>query len=240
MKRFYFIALVAVALLAASCINRQDDGPVLTYITSTVTFRPQADGSYFLKESDDVALVVTNEDMQKYPFKDGKEKRAFVQTGVDFENPGTSRVDGFEKTYEVVLTAVDTIFTKPVIAYDKEQETTYGDDPVGVVLDEDGFPTTMIEDGYLCVRFGMPFGGLSTHSINLVSGVKPEDPYYLEFRHNDNGDDFYELVDSYVNFSLKDLPDTNGETVKLTLCWNSVVSGEHETVEFDYKSRTDW
>lgn len=240
MKRILFFVLFAASLLAVSC-NKPEDGPNMAFAVATVTFRPQADGSYYLKLDEKTALIVTNPELQKYPFEDGKEKRAIIQLGFDPENPGTGRVDGFEDVIDVVLYDFQTLNVKSVVAYDKEQEQTYGDDPVGLYLEESTFPPTTIEDGYLCVHFAMEYSGEVTHTINAVYGTDPEDPYLIEFRHNYNGDVNrpYES-DSYINFSLKDLPDTNGETVKLTLKWNSLATGKYETVQFDYKTRTDW
>ena len=77
---------------------------------------------------------------------------------------------------------------------------------------------------------------MSTHYINLLTGVNPENPYEVELRHNVNGDPQNYWRDALVAFNLNDaLPDTNGKTVKLTIRWRS--SQGYKKVDFDYCSR---
>ena len=71
-----------------------------------------------------------------------------------------------------------------------------------------------------------------THTVNLLAGVNPANPYEVEFRHNANGDYNYYVGDGLVSFDLSKLPDTEGKTVKLTLKWTSF-SGP-KSVVFDY------
>ena len=74
------------------------------------------------------------------------------------------------------------------------------------------------------------------HFVNLISTNNPENPYEVEFRHNAYGDTYGHPADGLVAFKLDGiLPDTNGETVKLKLIWNSY-SGE-KSHEFDYCTR---
>ena len=63
----------------------------------------------------------------------------------------------------------------------------------------------------------------------------PENPYEVEFRHNAFGDTEGKMGDALVAFKLDELTDTQGETVKLKLKWNSF-SGE-KSAEFDYCTR---
>lgn len=237
-KILYFIALVAVF---TSCLGKEnEENPDLKYYRATVTFRPMENGSFYLKQDEQTALVVLNSDMKDYPFKDGKERRAYVEYAVDEDSQTGSRIDGFETTKEVSLIYADTIYTKdPVFADDDIKK--YGNDPVGLYTTNEIWPTTGIEDGYLSISFAMPvgFGGV-THTVNLLLGIDPDDPYKVRFMHDAHNDSRVDTQDCLVNFPLKDLPDTNGETVDLTLIWDSLVSGKEESVKIKYCSRKDW
>mgnify|MGYP000813506886 FL=1 len=92
------------------------------------------------------------------------------------------------------------------------------------------------EDGYLTLRFRTRWGNDGVvHFVNLLTGVNPEDPYEVEFKHNAYGDVNGMSGDALVAFRLNSLPDTEGKTVKLTLKYKSF-SGE-KSIQFDYCSR---
>ena len=110
----------------------------------------------------------------------------------------------------------------------KQNETVYGKDPVEIVKDW----TTVVEDGYLTLRFRTYFGNGKKHVVNLVKG---DNPYEVVLHHNASGDTKGLIRDGLVAFRLSDLPDTQGKTVNLTLKWQSF-SGV-KTVKFKYKSR---
>lgn len=236
MKRKLRLVITAV-LAAISLVSCNKQGSDVILVKGTVTFRPFSGGKFYLKQDDSTALILKN--VKDYPFSDGLEKRALVAYEFDPNNPGTSQVEGYKRTFDVTLCAMDTIFTKAPVQYNPADEDKYGNDPVGLYLDQMLFPSTMIEDGYLCVRFEMPLTG-GQHIINLLTGVDPRDPYVVEFRHNRNGDGQLYTDTFYANFPLKSLPDTKGKVVPLTLRWNSLASGKIESVTFDYCSRTDW
>ena len=96
---------------------------------------------------------------------------------------------------------------------------------------------TIVEDGYLTLRFGCYGNPTSTtaHFVNLVSTNNPDDPYEVEFRHNAYDDIGSQPKVGLVAFRLADLPDTEGQTVKLTLKWKSY--GGDKSVTFDYCTR---
>ncbi|NLZ94697.1 MAG: hypothetical protein GX921_02595, partial [Bacteroidales bacterium] len=97
---------------------------------------------------------------------------------------------------------------------------------------------TIAEDSYLTLRFKTRWGYThEPHFVNLVTDVNADDPYEIEFRHNAHGDTSGNWGDALVAFSLKDLPDTNGETVKLKLTWHSF-NGKKST-EFDYSTNKE-
>ena len=239
MKKIFFAVLALMTLFVSSC-NKEPVDPI--YVgDGLVTFRPMTDGKYYLKVSENQAFVVTNPDLQKYPFDDGKEHRALIRFGYDPKHPGTSSIPGYKETMEVNLFQADTILTKKPLVYDITKEAVYGNAQIGLYLADELFPRTCIEDGYLNVFAAMPFGMKSvTHVLNLLTGVDPEDPYTVELRHNMNGDNYIETSDVMYCFPLQSLPDTEGKTVKLTLRWNSLATGEMESTQFDYCTRTDW
>src|SRR5690606_23196022 len=75
-----------------------------------------------------------------------------------------------------------------------------------------------------------------THYVNLIPTNNPENPYELEFRHDANGDVNGRVGDGLVAFKLDNLPDTEGETVKLKLIYKSF--NTTKSIEFDYKTRS--
>lgn len=74
-----------------------------------------------------------------------------------------------------------------------------------------------------------------THFVNLIPTNNPQNPYEVEFRHDAKGDVSGRVGDGLVAFKLDNLPDTEGETVKLKLIYKSFNSTK--SIEFDYKTR---
>ena len=130
---------------------------------------------------------------------------------------------------------IDSILTKkpvPCLATPEENDAKYGHDAVDIVRDW----VTIVEDGYLTLRFRALWGNVKPHSINLIAHVNPQNPYEVELRHHTNGDPQLRWGDALVAFDLNDvLPDTQGKKVKLTVKWKSTVGDK--TVDFDYCSR---
>ena len=73
-----------------------------------------------------------------------------------------------------------------------------------------------------------------THYLRLVKGDKP---YEVILYHDADGDVHGQVADGVIAFRLNDLPDTEGETVDLTLRWNSF-SGE-KSAQFKYRTRIE-
>lgn len=242
MKKIFSVVICAVSALmvVSSCLPGAD--PVVQYF-GTVTCKNN-DGDIYFKESDTVALRADN--LTLNPIPNERERRMLISFISD-RKPMTPGVPGYEKTYVISLTSMDTVYTKqPVVSFGSEEQDAeaYGNDPLGLYVQEDVpvFPITSLEDGYLSIRFqfeGIPYSGI-VHEINLVTGANPDDPYEVEIRHNAKGETVGESVDGYIAFPLKSLPDTGGEVKTLTLVWNSVVSGKKEKATYQYKSRTDW
>lgn len=176
-------------------------------------------------------------DNTKLPYGE-KEMRAFVKYE-DAQLP--DGVDGGIYAKAVKVSWLDSIRTKNTVVSTTvaEDEQKYGQDPVTIWKD-----WTVVEDGYMTIHFSTWWGNSNIkHEVNLVTGANPEDPYEVHFRHNDFNDYPARWSDGVVAFRLADLPDTNGETVKLTLKFMSVdqYSGavSEKSVEFDYRTREE-
>lgn len=240
-KIFYILTLALAASITVSC-SKDDDNFWADAVNATVTFRPQANGSYILKQDDSTALIVSNPSMKDYPFADKLEKRALIQYKKDsqVEQREDPAFPGVKYWMNVTLYSMEPMMTKEPVLFDSSKNL--GEDPIGLYLDANMFPTTLIEDGYLMLCFNLPirFDGLK-HEINLVYGSNPDDPYELVVKHDAHGQTYGGESRAFVmNFPLKNLPDTKGETVKLTLKWYSAVTHNIASTTFKYKSRTDW
>lgn len=235
MKKIVILFAATAILFGLISCNKVEKDMFSCY--SSVTFKTQEDGTLFLEVDDTTAVIPVN--YTTYPFKGYPEKRGVATYLTDFST--TKSLPGYKRTFDVTLTQMDTVYTKNPVASTGSAEgddTLYGKDKLGIYFS--GFPYTTVEDGYLFLSFSLMAGGSIPHDINLVTGLNPDDPYEIELRHNAHSDAPLYQFDGTVNFSLKDLPDTNGETVDLTLKWTSLVSGEKESFKFKYCSRTDW
>lgn len=228
MKTMNFLAGLAVAIMAlfsfGSCDN--DDTYYWYYPpmpNAVVTVKPIEGAGFYMQLDDTTTLYPVN--MASSPFG-GKEVRALVcYHEVEQAN------DYYDKSVEVYW--IDSILTKKAVPYPADGDVSeYGDDPIEIVRDW----VNIAEDGYLTLRFRTRWGDTKVaHYVNLLTGVNPDDPYEVEFRHNAYGDINGMEGDALVAFRLSDLPDTGGKTVKLTLKYKSF-SGEKK-VQFDYCSR---
>ncbi len=209
-------------LLFPSCQDDDKDVNRL-YPNALVTVKHAGDETVFLQLDDQTTLLPVN--LATSPFGE-KEVRALV----NYEE-----VDKPRGVYDqaVHVNWIDSIRTKAMAPnLGDENDAKYGIDPVEIVRDW----VTVAEDGYLTLRFRTTWGyPRVVHSVNLIPTNNPENPYEVEFRHNANGDIGDRYGDGLVAFRLDNLPDTEGDTVKLKLKWKSF-SGE-KSVEFDYKTR---
>lgn len=220
--------LMAVLLMSGiigvqSCLDDDDNNYYVNVPNALVTVKTDTDQTVFLQLDDETTLLPVN--MATSPFGD-KEVRALVNYQ-DVEEAGGK----YSKAVQVNW--IDSILTKPIASdLGEENDAVYGTDPVEIVNDW----VTIAEDGYLTLRFRTRWGNNGQpHYVNLLQTNNPDNQYEVEFRHNAYGDTEGMEGDALVAFKLDDLPDTNGETVKLTLKWNSF-SGEKST-EFDYCTR---
>lgn len=216
--------------ISQSCLKSDDNYDYdLARPDAIVTVKPLDDASFYMQLNDNTTLYPVGE--TELPFGNS-EMRAFV----NYDE--TDMPQGVEGSYSqaVKINWIKSILTKdPVVTEgDVNDETKYGSDPVEIMNDW----MTNVEDGYITLHFFTCWGNSGIkHEVNLVTGTNPENPYEVVFRHNAFNDYCNVKSDGIVAFSLKNLPDTNGETVKLTLKWESF-SGT-KSVEFDYCTRQE-
>ena len=209
-------------LILPSCLDDDDDVSRL-YPNALVTVKEAADETVYFQLDETTTLLPVN--ITSHPF-DSKEVRALV----NYEE-----VDDSSEEYDqaVRVNWIDSIRTKPMAPnLGEDNDNEYGNDPVEIVSDW----VTIAEDGYLTLRFRTMWSQLGiTHYVNLIPTNNPENPYEVQFKHDANGDVSGRVGDGLVAFRLDQLPDTEGETVKLKLIWDSF-HGE-KTMEFDYRTR---
>lgn len=233
-KIILFFAVLTTIVSIASC-NKQ--GPEVYTITSTVTYKTASDGTFFMEVNDSTAIIPLN--LKEYPFKGSPEKRGMAFYFTEFAT--SKSIPGYKNSYDVTLSQFDTVYIKnPVVSTSSVEgdDALYGKDLIGIYLT--GFPQTVIEDGYLYIPFVFRSGLQITHTINLVTGANPDDPYEVVLHHDAHGDTALSELEGSVNFPLKSLPDTHGQFVDLTLKWKSLVTGQIESTKLKYCSRTDW
>ena len=219
-KLWMMSALVALAAAAAlqSC-NDDDDNRNLAYPNALVTLKTNASGTFFLQLDDSTTVIPTN--MKASPYGK-KEVRALANINMDAKEPKDHVKSGY-------VNWLDSILTKNMAPnLGDKNDATYGNDPVELVKDW----TTLVEDGYLTLRFRTYFGYGKRHVLNLIPTGKP---YEVELRHNAQGDDRRVVRDGLVAFRLIGLPDTQGKEVELTVKWKSF-SGE-KSAKFKYRTR---
>lgn len=236
MKKFLLFIPLAVALLS-SCdwfeIGNHNPVPYQTLATA----RPVEDGHWYLKINDTTAMYVANQEMQEYPkVFDGNERRTLVSFYILPDEQQTNIVDGYLHTITISANAFSPIRTKAVI--EATAETKPSEDGIDLVLSKDYFPHTDIVDGYL--DLSCFYVGSGRLIVDIIAGLNPEDPYELLVSHNSEGDFGVTGVYDFITYPLKNLPDTHGETVKLTVKWQSRSTGRMEQTQFDYCTRTDW
>ncbi len=219
-KLWMMSALVALAAAAAlqSC-NDDDDNRNLAYPNALVTLKTNASGTFFLQLDDSTTVIPTN--MKASPYGK-KEVRALANINMDAKEPKDHVKSGY-------VNWLDSILTKNMAPnLGDKNDATYGNDPVELVKDW----TTLVEDGYLTLRFRTYFGYGKRHVLNLIPTGKP---YEVELRHNAQGDDRRVVRDGLVAFRLSSLPDTQGKEVELTVKWKSF-NGD-KSAKFKYRTR---
>lgn len=218
--------LTASAVSLSSCSDDDDNYDYDEIMpTAMVTVKPNADNSAFTMQLND-SVVLYPSNMKSSPFGN-KEVRAYVNFEREDDMPN-------QNGRLVEVNWLDSILTKPMAHnYAEKNDSVYGNDPVEIVNNWE----TVVEDGYLTMRFRTRWGYGMKHLVSLVSAGDENDPYKVVFHHNAFGDLNGPLGDGVVAFRLDSLPSTNGKTVDLTLEWNSF-SGK-KTAKFKYRTRQE-
>lgn len=224
-KLSLFAAIIFMATTTlSSCDVHDDDNHNTVFPSALVTVKPVDANSFYLQLDEQTTLKPVN--MKGSPYG-AEEVRALVYyTEVNEDSTPYDKA--------VRLTWMDDILTKPTIVRDSENTENYGNDPVEIIDDW----VTIVEDGYLTLRFRTVSNNTGRiHRVNLVA-ENPENPYEVTFYHDADGDTYGDMMfDGLVAFRLNSLPDTEGQSVKLKLRWQSF-SGMKEH-EFDYCTRKD-
>lgn len=229
LKRLLILSITALSVISLHSCDKDDDYAVL-YANALVTVNPLNGGNEFYMQLDEnTKLKPVN--FTKSPFGDKK-----VRALINFEEAKDKTYDGVYKP--VVLNWIDSIRTKEIVPTLGEIDNLkeYGDDPLDIVRDW----VTIVEDGYLTLRFRTYWGYTNIkHTLNLVYGENPKDPYEVTLYHNNNGDFHERVADGIIAFDLSKLPDTKGEWVDLTLKWKSIVYNCEKSVTFKYKTASN-
>lgn len=215
--RIAIVALLAVSAMLVSC--KKDNGNQ-NLVEAIVTVKTATTGECYLQLDENTTLKPTN--WTKSPF-DSQTRCHLIYNdlGKSDDTKYDKKVDIY--SYSKILTKTP-VTTKGTVEEDK---VAYGNDGIGICYNW----ATNIEDGYLTLNFAGIWGNTGiTHYLNLVTGTNPDDPYKVVLRHNKNGDGSTRTVYGLVAFDLKDLPDTQGETVKLTLTYTYFDGTEHSYV----------
>ena len=224
LKAIIFIIIAALTMPVLQSCDTDDDYVYSdVYPNAMVTVKKTAEGGVYLQLDDKTTLLPVNMKHSPYPLD---EVRAFVSLRLTDDESG-------KYTRAAYVNWMDSVLTKFTVPTEGDNDDSkYGSDPIDIVRHW----TTVVEDGFITLRVRAPWGDTSKpHYLNLIRGVNENNPYEVELRHDADGDTYGPGRDAVVAFNLKDLPDTGGKTVKLTLRWLSP-DGE-KTHEFDYCSR---
>lgn len=211
------VGIILASLTFHSCLD--DDGYSLDkFWIGVATIESESSGAHYFRLDDSSTLWPVNVDYYTgHNLQDGQ--RALLNYTILSDS-----LSGY--SHYVKVNGVEAILTKN-IAEDmgEKNDSFYGTDPVAV-------KDIWIGGGYLNIWFGANFGGQVKHFVNALPVEDGE--YALEFRHNAYNDPAVAAATSLVCFDLSSLPDTNGETVELTV---KVKTFEGEKIfEFDYNS----
>lgn len=220
LKTMVLAAFCLSGMAFIACNNDDDYDNSVYYPNALVTIKTNtATGQVYLQLDDATTVLPTNMKTSRYG---NRELRALTNLTMQEGQPGH-----YSKT--AFVNWMDTILTKKMSPdLGAKNDQTYGTDPLEIVKHW----TTVVEDGYLTLRFRTYFGNRTKHVVTLVKGANP---YEVVLHHDAKGDVRGVVKDGLVAFRLSDLPDTHGKAVDLTLKWKSF-SGV-KSVTFKYTSR---
>ena len=224
MRRFLGTIIAAVCLLggcskgaaglyenAPGHADAEADAPALREYTAIVTVKRDASGRIGLQLDDETLLYPSN---YTEPFT----RQCRIICGLSW----------WEGSKQCTLQWMDYLQEGPVQGSSAQE----GD---GVDIVEDWM--TSVEDGYLTLHYSAFWGdGSIAHTLFLVSGENPDDPYEVRLIHLNNGDAALEEGDALIYFDLAGLPPTGDSGQPLTLKWKNG-AGQMVSKAFLFRSR---
>ena len=224
MRRFLGTIIAAVCLLggcskgaaglyenAPGHADAEADAPALREYTAIVTVKRDASGRIGLQLDDETLLYPSN---YTEPFT----RQCRIICGLSW----------WEGSKQCTLQWMDYLQEGPVQGSSAQE----GD---GVDIVEDWM--TSVEDGYLTLHYSTFWGdGSIAHTLFLVSGENPDDPYEVRLIHLNNGDAALEEGDALIYFDLAGLPPTGDSGQPLTLKWKNG-AGQMVSKAFLFRSR---
>lgn len=221
MKKLKFLYLALVAFLAVGGFTACNDDEYRVgdiYPSALVTVKPYADLSGCYLQLDNITTLYPV-NITGLPYGT-KPVRALIEYLAVDDDPK-------DCTEAVRVVKMQEVLTKQMVQWGTLSQEELGSDPIEIVKDW----VTLVEDGFLTLRFRTTTSGIgTTHLLNLVQGVNPENPYEVHLRHNANGDTKGDLADGIVAFDLSSLPGSLNPEQTITVVWDSF-SGK-KSVEF--------
>lgn len=233
--KFKIFTLLFVTALAAGCSRgvyddmgdpqspnaaNNNNGDLTMYIntakplTALVTVKQAEDGSAYLYFNDDIKL--------RCPDRFERQYRAMCMVTIK----GYPDNEGYCPCDIYYLEALD--------EGDLTYEAAVGGSDGLDILDE---WVTAVDDGYLTLQYSAWFGEHPVkHDFHVVAGLDADNPYCLELRHDAHSDKHDNKAEGIISFDINTLPDTQGETVKLTLKYTTT-DGATATKVFDFTTR---
>lgn len=224
MKTLKTFLLVLVSILVTSTMYScmDDDDAYSDNKFAIVTIKPLENNTYYMQWRDSITFWPAVGAAPDFGLD--QERRAFIYFTVLGDS--TERdTQGYD--YAIRVNRIDSVLTKS-IAKDlgEKNDEYYGNDPVWM-------KSIWIEDDYINFQFESYFNGETKHFLNLVK-MNDTGTYELEFRHNAYNNLSGGLGWGLASFRLNELPDTEGETVKMKIKYKSYEG--NRTIELDYKS----
>ena len=213
MRRLRNLLLMSIAaIVASSAVSCNKDKPdySIMYPNALVTMKTNPEGVVYLQINDKETASVTN--FSTMPFKGKSEVR--ILGNIEKQEGEDSK--GFD--YAVKINWMDSLRTevmKPSTGDMDKDNAKYGNAPIEIYADPF---FTLVEDGYLTIRFSTVFDGVTKHVLSLVPGEK-EDEVILHHDAKNNLSGF--RGDGIISFRLDKLKMPDTEKAELKLKWQS-------------------
>lgn len=214
----FAVGAIMMAFTFQSCLD--DDGYSLDkFSVSVATVESDDSSSHYFRLDNDETLIPVAGWYTGHNLMDGQ------RTLLNYTLLSDSI---YNHSHAIKVNGVDPILTKKIAEnLGAANDSVYGKDPVSI-------KSIWIGGGYLNILFTANYGGYKKHFVNLLQTDAASDPYRLEFRHNAYNDPPATGAQGIVCFDLSDLPETTGETVKMTV--QVYAFGGTKTYELDFNS----